>query len=137
MNMKKRFFFEALRGDRSRKVALHMSPWALYVTGMSIGWPDVDLPDLVARGGNIVGEIPPTGIFRQKLHDPLQTVDELLRDANDWIDQLQRSPAPPDDKAQVAFDESLREQGRGWMSEWLCKEDLDKRFGKGAWVPMQ
>eukprot|EP00973_Karenia_brevis_P069724 9694450-Karenia_brevis.AAC.1 len=93
---------------------------------MSIGWPDVDLPDLLARGGNIVGDIPPTGIFRQELHSPLQTVDDMLQGANAWIDQLQRSPAPPDAKAQVAFDKSLQEQDRGWMSEWPCKEDLDK-----------
>eukprot|EP00973_Karenia_brevis_P006322 860701-Karenia_brevis.AAC.1 len=61
----------------------------------------------------------------------------MLSNADSWINQLQSSPPPPLEKAQVAFDKSLLEQERGWMSEWLGKDDLDKRFGRGEWVPMQ
>ena len=61
-------------------------------------------------GAQMVGQLPPVGIFREGLHEPEWTPEELLASAPEWHDELMGLPEPSAEKVEAILRKSEKEQ---------------------------
>ena len=71
-------YFEYLPSSSSARIASHTHPARMALAMASLGWPDADLPMLVASDSSLHGEMPYSGIFRPGCVIADTTLAELL-----------------------------------------------------------
>ena len=54
----------------------------------SMAWPDLEVPWMVVVGSPVVGDLPKTGIFREAEGDQVTTIEDFLKDADQWHQDL-------------------------------------------------
>ena len=63
-------YSESLRSSSPARIASHTHPARMALAMASLGWPDDDLPILMASGSSLLGEMPYSGIFRPVVSSP-------------------------------------------------------------------
>ena len=54
----------------------------------SMAWPDLEVPWMAVVGSPVVGDLPKTGIFREAEVEQSMSIEEFLRDADQWHQDL-------------------------------------------------
>ena len=121
--------------EQVRRISEHSKPvWMAAMTSL-LRWPDRRQAQGYVNGMRIIGEIEPMGVFRSlpaaKQGDP-QAFEELFGDnAIKAVGDIMRSPPPKDHKD--IMEATIDEQKKGWLSPFMSKDALDKKFGVGSW----
>ena len=99
-------------------------------------WPDRNQAISFIQGFPIVGEIPRTGIFREILPKDVEDVHAWLGDdAARRVDEIM-SKGPPRFVSEI-WTVTQQEIDKGFCSQPLTRADVDKRFGRGGWRPLE
>ena len=77
-------FYRSQRSESSWLTCPHANPENMDAIARSMGWPDLEVPWMAVVGSPVVGELPRTGIFREAEVEQSITLDEFLRDADEW-----------------------------------------------------
>ena len=124
------------RGEAAKRVAANKSPAFMAFLTSLLRWPDRDQALHFLQGYPIVGDIEPCGVFRSvNAKDSLSVEDWLGEAANIAVQKIMRSK-PPRFHEEI-YELTTQEQGKGFCSHFLTKEDLDHTFGIGGWRPLE
>ena len=88
-------FYRPLRSEAALRTCPAVNPAIMDALARSIGWPDLEVPWMAVVGSPIIGELPKTGIFREAEADQSISMEDFLRDADEWHQEpsISRSPA--------------------------------------------
>ena len=117
-------------------VANNSHPGFIAATTTILKWPDRTQAIGYVLGMRISENIQCTGVFRElqvkevKVNDP-EATRYFGNAAVQAVDELMASRPPKE--AQLIFDETEKEQVRGWLSKTFTRVELDKLFGRGQW----
>ena len=103
---------------------------------IALQWPDTALPQCLQHGFPIVGDIPPSNIFRPIEPNTLPVSPLLGVDARDYVNQLE-SDTRVHPSAALILQESLVEQELGLLGPFQNRGYFDKKFGAGRWRPLK
>ena len=110
-------------------------PLALAVFTVLLKWPDVAQPSRYLTGFSVVGDIEPSGVFREVKTQRGLTSDEFLgAPAIEFVNELLAKK--PSKDAQTIWDLTLEEQAKGWCEGPFTRFELDCQFGVGNWRPV-
>ena len=135
---------DALRSESSKAVSQHLKPEAIEALRLLICWPDEGSANSIVKGSEIVGEIPPTGVFRgAKAADSTcihsicsgEAVGALGND--EWAKKLLKNKPPDVDERIAVWMKSEEERVRGTIEGWYTKEGVDAIFGVNRWRAMK
>ena len=95
-------------------------------------WPDRAQARGYITGMRISEDIEETGVFRE-LKTPLAEKPQTYfgTEASQAVKELMHSKPPKE--SQLIFEETVKEQSRGWLSRTFSAAELDERYGKGEW----
>lgn len=130
---------EALAPHRSasaQRVAAAKKPAMMAFLTALLRWPDRRQAAQLVKGYPIVGVMETTGVFRSvpaKDQHPLE--HWLGAAAIEAIDAIE-AKGPPRHYKEI-YDLTIAEQAKHFCSEFLSRRDLDGRFGRGAWRPLE
>ena len=122
----------------ARAVASQKDPAFLSLMVALLRWPDVTQAQAFVLGFPIVGDIGPSGVFRFVRADPSKAEsveDWLVRDAGFAVDRLLQSGPPRNHD--VILTTTLKEIDQGFCSPLLDRAEVDQRFGRGRWRPLE
>ena len=85
----------------------------------------------MSYGYSAMGDIEPTGLFRESTRYATATVASLLATASDWHDEIFGAPIPTN--AQEISDATHKEIDKGQLSRAAARSFWDRRFGKNGW----
>ena len=128
-----RKWFERRRTAEARICAPDVAPGTLDALLRSILWPDVELPWAPAIGVSISGEIEPVGIYRSKPIEAEVTIDDLLRAAPGWHDELEAMRQPPSEQVEAIIAKSKKEQDLKILGPWMQRSHFDLKYGAKGW----
>ena len=89
------------------------------------------------KGFKVWGDIESSGVFKE-----ITMKDRLAREAaiKSFIDSEEAAEAaddlirtPPPFKAEKILHETKEEQKKGWLKDFLSKQEMDRIFGRGGW----
>ena len=124
------------RSSSSCQVASSKRPGMLAFLTCMLRWPDWQQPSHLLTGYPIVGELEPSGIFRSvPAREGLPLQEWLGPPAEAAIHRIERS-APPRFADRI-LEVTKQEQAKGYCSQFFTKDDLDRRFGRGCWRPLE
>ena len=127
---------EVYRSPSSRQVASSKRPGLMAFLTSLLRWPDWQQPRHLLQGYPIVGELEPSGIFRSiTAREGLPLQEWLGPPAEAAIYRIERSPPPR--FAERILEATKQEQDKGYCSPFFTKADLDKKFGRGCWRPLE
>ena len=120
------------------RVAVNKNAAVIAFATALLRWPDVWQAKEMIQGFSIVGEVPVSGLFRSITphvsKDP-DTAAWLASDAVAAVDAvMQSSPGKHAVEIQAVTEQ---EQAKGFCSDWLTRSQLDERFGRGGWRPLE
>ena len=129
-------FFDSRRTTAAIAACSTVRPHVLDLASRIMRCPDVSLPWLATVGVPIVGNIPPTGIFRDAVKDnepgaPFAQSCEL------WVQELLSMPPPKKEQLHAVWEKCVKEQDMGILGPWHSAPEMDAKFGKGAWRPLK
>ena len=81
-------FYGPLRSQSSLLTCPRASPENMDAIARSMAWPDLEVPWMAVVGSPVVGDLPKTGIFREAEVDQVMTIEEFLKDADQWHQDL-------------------------------------------------
>ena len=126
------------RCDSAIRVAANKNAAVIAFFTSLLRWPDVWQAKEMIRGFSIVGDLPVSGLFRAitpHLSKDPDTQAWLASDAVAAVDAiLQSSPGKHAAEIQRVTE---KEQAKGFCSEWMTRSQLDARFGRGGWRPLE
>ena len=99
-------------------------------------WPDVALPLRYIQGFKCLGNLEPTGVLRPLQAGELLTVDQLLSQAHEVVAETEKPPRGKPEEAAFLLQECVKDHNRGFGGPLRSKQELDREFGPGKWVPM-
>lgn len=86
-------------------------------------------------GYPIVGDIPPSGVFRPVKPKEAPPLAQWLANASEVVDQLMCSRPPK--FAEEILATTKEEIEKGFCSPLCSRAALDSKFGRGRWRPME
>ena len=100
-----------------------------------LGWPDLDLILREVIGYSIVGAVAPSFLYPTVAPPPANTVEDLLRSAEEWNAHLEATLGPA---SESGTDEEILRQTRkdralGAAAGPFLSSQLDRAFGRGRW----
>ena len=128
--------FLAVQSPFGKIVCPSVNPGLVFAISWLCRWPDMDLALLPVSGAPIIGEIPPTGIFRATSIQPSVSKHEWDSSAAAWNASLLRRSPPDTEQAEAIWNSSLSEQSEGFLGQWQSKESLDLEYGESGWRAM-
>ena len=81
-------FYGPLRSQSSLLTCPSASPENMDAIARSMAWPDLEVPWMAVVGSPVVGDLPKTGIFREAEVDQVTTIEDFLKDADQWHQDL-------------------------------------------------
>ena len=118
------------------------APMLVAVMVTLLRWPDRKLPQCLATGFGLAGEIIPADIYRPCIPKQVGAPVDLPLGttlsgptAASFVDELEadRRPHP---QAQIIYDLTLAEVAEGLAEPPTDRAGMDKRFGFGGWRPL-
>ena len=100
----------------------------------SLRWPDWQLTSVFTRGFKVAGMAEPSNVYPRIAPGPGGSIEEFLEpeDADAWNCRLEHDLRPCEFDGSV-FDTTWEQSIRGLLSKPMARQDVDARFGKGAW----
>ena len=129
-------YFESLRSSSSARIASHTHPARMALAMAGLGWPDDDLPMLMASGSSLLGEMPYSGIFRPGCVIADTTLAELLDGAASYIDSIEARAPPCADQQKVIWEKTSQEVLPKFMDPPVSRAPMDARWGRNLWRPV-
>ena len=123
------------RVPSARQVATTKRPVFLTVMASLIRWPDLAQGQQLLLGYPIVGDIPPSGVFRSVASETCPELSDWLSEAASVVDRLVRSP--PGRFAAEILATTQDEIEKGFCSPLQARAVMDSKFGYGRWRPME
>ena len=123
------------RVPSARAVASSKRPGFVAFLSAILRWPDVKQPECLILGHSIIGDIPPSGVFRSVSSQSTMSVEDWLSEAEDAIDRIMASKPPL--HVQDILDATCDEQKKGYCSRFYTREEVDSMFGKSQWRPLE
>ena len=111
-------------------------PERIAVAAASLGWPDHDFPLLFSTGAQLLGALPEAHIYRRANVVPSVSLDELLTDANEYVQHIRARPSPKPEQAELVWNKTMEEVELGYMAGSFPAEVVDKLWGEGKWRPI-
>ena len=103
-----RFALDDRRSPAARVASPARSPSAVAVLSAGMSWPDRALPVMLRDGAAVVGDMPPSGVFREADVRAVMSLDALLDTSEGWISGSKgRQPPIPGD-AETIWDKRPR-----------------------------
>ena len=102
----------------------------------SLGWPDQDFPLLFSTGAQLLGALPEAHIYRRANVVPSVSLDELLTDANEYVQHIRARPSPKPEQAELVWNKTMEEVELGYTAGPFPAEVVDKLWGEGKWRPI-
>ena len=127
---------DAGRSDTSRRIAPKVNLARIKFVTEIIGWPD-DVCGLMQLGGNIVGDIASTSVFRPIERPASLDILELLATSEEWIRQIQNSAPPRTEEATIIWQKSMEDIKKGHLRGPFTKCQMDAKWGAGRWRPIK
>lgn len=127
-----------LLGGSAKKVAPQKNPAFIAAVTALLRWPDLTQAQSFVLGFPIVGDVPYSGVFRalagtaDDMEDPAEW---LQREGASVVDDL-LTKGPPKDH-DVILKVTLEEIQKGFCSPLMSRAEVDKRFGRGRWRPLE
>ena len=126
------------RCESATRVAANKNSAVIAFFTSLLRWPDVWQAKEMIQGFSIVGEVPVSGLFRAitpHLSKDPDTQKWLAEDAVAAVDAIMQS-SPGRHAAEIQR-VTEKEQAKGFCSAWLTRSQLDARFGRGGWRPLE
>ena len=123
------------RVPSARAVASSKRPGFVAFLSAILRWPDVKQPECLILGHSIVGDIPPSGVFRSVSSQSTMSVEDWLSEAEEAIDRIMASKPPL--HVQDILEATCDEQKKGYCSRLYSREEIDGMFGKSQWRPLE
>ena len=120
----------------SARVASHAHPARVALAMASLGWPDADLPMLMASGSSLLGEMAYTGISRPGCVIANTTLAELLDGAASYVDSTEARAPPCADQQKVIWEKTSHEVLAKFMDPPVSMAAVDVRWGRNLWRPV-
>ena len=98
-------------------------------------WPDTALPMRYIVGFSQEGVLERTGALRRVSVSPFVPMADLLAGAEDTIDKFESARRRPEHD-EFLLAECVKDARRGVASSLYTREEMDKRWGRGGWLPM-
>ena len=100
-------------------------------------YPDTSLAEDIAKGFDVVGVTPKSGVFQRKLKPALIGVSELANNAEVTRRALASSRQHVDDEAVLSvWKQTLEEAERGWLTgPFYDIDQVSAEVGSSKWVP--
>ncbi|CAE7451206.1 unnamed protein product, partial [Symbiodinium sp. CCMP2456] len=127
-----------LLGGSAKKVAPQKNPAFIAAVTALLRWPDLTQAQSFVLGFPVVGDVPYSGVFRalagtaDDMEDPAEW---LQREGASVVDDL-LTKGPPKDH-DVILKVTLEEIQKGFCSPLMSRAEVDKRFGRGRWRPLE
>jgi hypothetical protein len=101
------------------------------------GYPDTSLADDIAKGFDVVGDTPRSGIFQRQLKPALTSVAELKGNSEVVRQSLASAKTNTDDEAiKAVWKQTLEEADSGWLVGPLYDTDqVTSLVGSPNWIP--
>ena len=100
----------------------------------TLQWPDVDLPRKLIEGFEIAGVIQPSHVFRNETRMG-GDLEDLLEESESYINMLE-ADSRPHKEAENIMKTTDEEIAAGYCSEYMTRQEVDDRFGRGKWSPV-
>ncbi|CAE7225929.1 unnamed protein product, partial [Symbiodinium sp. CCMP2456] len=125
------------RCSSSQRVAHQKSPAFAACMVSLLRWPDRTIAADLVRGFSIVGEIPPSGVFRKVplSQASVDTASWLAEEGAASVDAILQS-GPPRMHKEI-FEVTSSEIEKGFCSPLMTRAQVDARFGYGQWRPLE
>eukprot|EP00435_Cladocopium_sp_Y103_P044302 s412_g12.t1 len=126
---------QALQAHRSvgaRHVASDKKPAFVSCLTALLRWPDTQQGRHLLLGYPIVGDVAPSGVFREVSQSEKLPIDDWLGDpAIEAVDRL-LSSGPPRHAAEI-LSVTQEEQAKGFCGPFLTRAEVDDLYGRGRW----
>ena len=129
-------WISAAMSENVRTVAPESSPAWIAASTTLLRWPDRSQAARYVAGFRVTGVIESSGVFRAKggpiYADAGPEGEKFFGIASTEVVEKLLHSRPPKDAAEI-LEATIEEQRRGWLSDFLTLDELNKLFGKGSW----
>ena len=129
-------YLQRFRCSSAKHVATENRPAFVSCLTALLRWPDTEQGRHLLLGYPIVGEVAPSGVFREVTQTDKCQVDSWLGDpAAEAVDALVRSKPPK--HADAILKITQEEQRKGFCGPLVSRATMDNLYGRGGWKPLE
>ena len=129
-------YLQRFRCSSAKHVATEKRPAFVSCLTALLRWPDTEHGRHLLLGYPIVGEVAPSGVFREVTQTDKCQVDSWLGDpAAEAVDALVRSKPPK--HADAILKITQEEQRKGFCGPLVSRATMDNLYGRGGWKPLE